>query len=75
MLTAVIILACLSLSATCGVVSLVIYKWDMRQEHRYKIELMNSSNHSWEEFDMVNKNKFESEYWRGAENGKNTART
>lgn len=75
MLTVVIILTCVTLSAACAVVALAVHKWDMRQDHRYKIELMDSSTNSWEEFDMVNKQKFESNYWRTAEDGESTTRT
>tara|TARA_R100001594_G_C4026381_1_gene260308 strand:+ start:821 stop:1045 length:225 start_codon:yes stop_codon:yes gene_type:complete len=72
---AAISLACLAVSALCVSASVAIYKWDRRQEHKYKIELANSHQYSWEEFDMINKEKFESNYWRVAEDGKGTART
>ena len=73
MLKAATILVCLSVTAACCVISIAVYRWNLRQEHLYKIGLMNSNNHSWEEFDMVNKDRFESEYWMVAENGKNSA--
>ena len=73
MLSAAGILACVSVSVACGIVSMAVHKWSARQEHLYRIELMNSNSHSWQEFDMVNKERFESDYWRVTENGKNSA--
>jgi len=73
MLLAFTLIVSFFVSALCIVASLAIFRWDARQDHRYKIELMNSSQHSWEEFDMVNKDKFESDYWRITEDGSKSA--
>lgn len=65
-------ISALFVSVLCVVVSLAIYKWNEREDIRFKIEMMRSNQYSWEEFDMVNKEKFESDYWRTTENAEST---
>lgn len=68
-------ISALFVSVLCVVVSLAIYKWNEREDIRFKIEMMRSNQYSWEEFDMVNKEKFESDYWRTTEDGESTTTT
>jgi len=63
-----------SFSALCLVLSLAVIDWSRRADHKFKIGILKTNKHSWEEFDMVNKEQFETDYWRTFDNGKDSVR-